>query len=133
MENKNVRKHALPNCNEAFISPEKLRDYVLDPSHETGKHKAAVFKSMLGFERKHWQELEKIIRTRLAEYPAHRNRITADGEKWIAHLPIVGLNGNLGIVTTTWYFKNSEPRVPILTSCYIQTRKQEKLKKMLGL
>ncbi|MCW5922561.1 MAG: hypothetical protein KIS77_09460 [Saprospiraceae bacterium] len=38
----------LPNAEFAFVPMEKLRDYALNPEHPAGKHKAAVFKSVLG-------------------------------------------------------------------------------------
>lgn len=38
----------LPYKNRAYIPPEKIRDYLLSPTHEKGKHKARVFQS-IGF------------------------------------------------------------------------------------
>lgn len=38
----------LPYKNIAYISPEKINDYLLSPTHPTGKHKARVFRR-IGF------------------------------------------------------------------------------------
>ena len=38
----------LPNGEHAIIDLHKVRDYILDPNHPTGKHKARVFRSVLG-------------------------------------------------------------------------------------
>ena len=38
----------LPNSQRAFVDLAKLRDYSLNPEHETGGHKARVFRAALG-------------------------------------------------------------------------------------
>jgi len=37
----------LPNAEQAFIDPEKLRRYALDPAHRVGQHKARLFATLL--------------------------------------------------------------------------------------
>jgi len=134
MANKQVHKDALPNYEKAVIPAEKLRDYALNPDHSGGgSDKARVFKSVLGFEKQHWERLSSIIRARLPEYPALKKRTTAYGEEWVVYIPVVGLNGNLAVVTTGWIYLWAEPDTPRMTNCWIQTRKQKKLKKQLGL
>ena len=41
----------LPHASDAYIKPEKLVDYALDPQHPAGRHKAAVFLQALDIER----------------------------------------------------------------------------------
>ena len=38
----------LPNSEKAFVDIAKLRDYSLNPEHESGGHKARVFRAALG-------------------------------------------------------------------------------------
>lgn len=38
----------MPNPGAAIIDPAKIRDYVLNPTHPRGKHKARVFQAVLG-------------------------------------------------------------------------------------
>ena len=38
----------LPNRNNAVVSLEKFTEYLLNPEHPTGRHKARVFKAALG-------------------------------------------------------------------------------------
>jgi hypothetical protein len=38
----------LPNSEKAFVDIGKLRDYSLNPEHESGGHKARVFYAALG-------------------------------------------------------------------------------------
>jgi len=47
----------LPGAEAAQIPDEKLRDYVLDPEHFLGRHKARVFASVLGIRRDDWRYL----------------------------------------------------------------------------
>jgi excisionase family DNA binding protein len=51
----------LPRRNEAHIAPGKLRDYVLDPDHPQGRHKARVFAAGLGIYREDWEYLRNEI------------------------------------------------------------------------
>lgn len=41
----------LPNAELAVVDIRKLTDYVLDPTHDRGKHKARVFRAALGIGR----------------------------------------------------------------------------------
>lgn len=51
----------LPNAQEARIDPRKLRDYVLDFSHPSGRFKAPFF-AQIGYSVENWQRLELDIR-----------------------------------------------------------------------
>jgi hypothetical protein len=44
----------LPNAEGAEVPPAKLRDYVLNPRHPDGAHKARVFASALGITQADW-------------------------------------------------------------------------------
>jgi len=51
----------LPNAEHARIDPRKLRDYVLNIGHNTGRYKAAFFAQM-GYSADQWRLLERDIR-----------------------------------------------------------------------
>lgn len=44
---------ALPNAELACIEPEKIRDYLLSPTHPIGRFKAMVFTTALGYNQAH--------------------------------------------------------------------------------
>lgn len=122
----------LPNLEQAVIPLEKLGSYALNANHPEGKHKARVFKSVLGVERRHAGTLSELIRTSLPKAPAEQHESTAFGDIWITWHEITGLNGERAIVTAAWIYKKEAPHTPVLISCYIETRNQEKLRKLFA-
>jgi hypothetical protein len=59
----------LPNLEHAAITVEKLRDYALNMEHVEGRHKASVFKEVLGIERRHADVLAELLRSTLPSAP----------------------------------------------------------------
>ena len=51
----------LPYKDQAIVESEKVRDYLLSPSHPTGLGKAEFFTSM-GFQRDAWEVLADALR-----------------------------------------------------------------------
>jgi hypothetical protein len=101
-ETRGVHPKALTNYQRAVIPRSKLEEYALNPAHKDGQHKARLFKSILGFEKADWQELEKIILNELPYYEAVLSREDKWGKFYSVSLPIVGLNGNTAVVQTIW-------------------------------
>lgn len=64
----------LPNSESAIVPEEKLRDYLLSPTHPIGRYKASFFQR-LGYEQANWQLLEQDIRSLLAQ-PAEELELT---------------------------------------------------------
>lgn len=107
-ETRSIHPNALPSYEKAVIPRSKLEDYALNPAHTDGRHKARLFKSILGFEKADWQKLEKII---LDELPYHEAVFSLEdkwGKFYSVSLPIVGLNGNTAIVQTIWIIKKGK-------------------------
>ena len=71
----------LPNFEQAVIPIEKLRNYSLNPNHKTGRHKATVFKNMLGFEERHADVLAELVRKILSQAPSERDKLDEHGER----------------------------------------------------
>jgi hypothetical protein len=93
---------ALPNYEKAVIPRGKLEGYALDLSHKDGRHKARLFKSILGFEKADWQALEKIILDELPYHEAALSRVDKWGEFYSVSLPVAGPNGKTAVVQTIW-------------------------------
>jgi len=109
-----------------------LRDYILNMDHPQGRHKAIVFKSMLGIERHHAHVLAEVIRGTLGRALAQRGQVDEFGERWATYHEIIGLNGRPAIVTVAWMFKKEAPGIPVLISLYIEVEQQGKLAKLLS-
>jgi hypothetical protein len=114
--------NALPNYQSAVILQEKLEKYCLDPQHvsrtygkSSGKHKARVFKAMLGFEKADWELLKDRI---LESVPFFEAKIGAEdqyGQRYNVHVQITGPNGKTGVVLTAWIVRPGTD-YPFLTS-----------------
>ena len=123
----------LPSLDDAVIPVEKLRDYALNMEHAEGRHKATVFKEVLGIESQHADVLAELLRSTLPSAPAEQGKAGKYGEYWTTYHRIIGLNGQPAIVTAAWILKKEEGQALQLISCYIETKKQKKLNELLGL
>jgi hypothetical protein len=122
----------LLNFERARIPIEKLEDYVLNPDHPEGKHKARVFRELLGIERRHAVALGELIRSTLPRAHATPHESDDFGKRWTTYHEIVGFNGKSAITTVAWLFRAGADETPELISCYIDRKAQDKLRKDLG-
>ena len=120
----------LPNREHAVIAVEKLENYVLNNEHARGKHKARVFQTALEIERRHASLLAELIEMSLSRAPAEQGQSNEYGDFWTTRHEIIGLNGQSAIVTVAWMFKKDAEHIPVFISCYIESRNQEKLRKL---
>jgi hypothetical protein len=86
---------------------------------------------MLGIERKHAVAFAEIIKDTLVRAAATKNEESTYGSRWETHHEIIGLSGRPAIVSVAWLFKAEEPEIPVLVTCYIDTKRQDDLKKLL--
>jgi len=88
-----VHRKALTNYPNAVLAREKLEKYVLDPTHPVGKHKAIVFKRVLGFVQSDWSLLARAILLELPYHEAVLGRRNAYGQRYSVTIPITGPSG----------------------------------------
>lgn len=103
----------LPNYKKAVIPDDKLSGYCLNPYHSSGKHKAIVFKSVLGFEQKDADQLKGIILDSLAT-----NECVEQSPKVYGRRFVVDFNYLNARIRTSWIIDTGK-EFPRLTSCYI--------------
>jgi hypothetical protein len=109
----------LPYWEEAYIDPEKLTRYALDPEHTTGGHKAVVFASVLGIYREDWRYLHDQILRKLPQSDATRCELdTPWGPRWEVPILIEGRNARHRYVVTSWL--TPWRGRPHLTSTYVE-------------
>jgi hypothetical protein len=92
-------ENRLPNASSLVIDPRKLREYVLNFEHPTGKYKAAFFAQM-DYIAIHWQELEKDIREQHLVLPAEAGQNSPFGLKYTITGPLAGPSGDIRTLAT---------------------------------
>lgn len=105
----------LPNSESAIVPEEKLRDYLLSPTHPIGRYKASFFQR-LGYEQANWQLLEQDIRSLLAQ-PAEELELTKYGRKFATSGMITGPNGRSAAIVAVWIIL-SEETLPRFVTAY---------------
>ena len=105
----------LPNADEAYVDPGKVRDYLLPGEHLVGQHKARTF-GRLGFERRDWHVLQREL-LRIAREGTVVDRIlTIYGIKYVVDDRINGPAGSV-VVRTVWLVERGQA-VPRLVTAY---------------
>ncbi len=72
----------LPDGDRAIIPLEKLLGYCLNPNHPKGKHKAIVFKSVLGITAENVTQLDQLIRQAAIAGDVVQERTTEFGREF---------------------------------------------------
>jgi len=104
----------LLNAEKARIDPRKLRDYVLDPKHSSGRYKAAFFAQM-GYTAANWQRLERDIREQHLPQSARVGQSSPYGRKYTITAPLQGPQGSARQVTTVWIFRPGNDFAELVT------------------
>ena len=115
-------ENRLPNASSLVIDPRKLREYVLNFEHPTGRYKAA-FIAQMGYIAIHWQELEKDIREQHLVLPAEAGQNSPFGLKYTITGPLTGPSGEIRQVTTVWILRPGKDRPELVTIEPAATRK----------
>ena len=91
----------LPNVENAVIDPEKLRDYLLSPSHPVGRFKALFFSS-LGYTQENWEKFEADLRHQHLTRDVVLRQETRYGKKYEIRGKIEGPAGRTVEVVSVW-------------------------------
>ena len=96
----------LPNPDEAVISREKLREYLLSTVHSVGRHKA-VFFNALGYRADEWETLANDLLA-FAAGEAQAVGETEFGTKYEIRGEITGPAGRSAAIVTAWIVLKGE-------------------------
>lgn len=144
VNNKQIVQHkegdALPGVRQASFDMRKASAYALNMEHPVGRHKAAVFKDILGMGQEHADMLRDQVMTKLADLPAVRKGSAngakgtdRDGERFTVHVPVTGPNGKTIEVTTAWIYdrqgKQAQSQTPRMISLFIDDKTLKAYKK----
>ena len=107
----------LPNAEHAFVDIRKLTDYLLDPIHHRGRHKARVFRAAFGIGQ---DEAEWLRERLLAAARTEEARFTYQdefGSRYELDFVLVGLDRDVTI-RSSWILLDKET-FPRFVGCYI--------------
>lgn len=103
----------------AVIDPRKFTEYCLNPNSPRGRHKAAVFKSALGYDLSNYHGLIEQIRKGIIINRAEFVEQMPHGEIWRVDMPVTGPAGTAA-VRTGWIYRKGKD-VARLTTAYVLT------------
>ena len=108
----------LPNSEKAFVDIAKLRDYSLSLEHESGGHKARVFRAALGLtlDDVEWLRVELLRIAR--EGDAAIGELSPFGQRYVIDAELI-FHERIAIVRTAWIIENGTD-FPRLVSCYVK-------------
>jgi hypothetical protein len=106
----------VPNAELAEIDIRKLREYVLDPLHPNGKHKAILWKSALGITARHAERLSRLLLTAVTENDAVAGKFDRFGQRYTVDFSLEW-NGKTAIIRTGWIISHGT-KIPRLTTAY---------------
>jgi hypothetical protein len=107
----------LPHGNDAIIDQRKLTDYCLSPDHDDGKHKAQLFRDLLGLTREHAGMLLDTLRVAAVDGEAILGYADHYGQRYVIDFEFQGLAGQ-ATIRSAWIIRTNET-VPRLVTCYI--------------
>lgn len=113
------RRGRVPRAAEAVVEDRKVVDYLLNPKHERGRHKARVFSSALGITAEDWAYLKAALEVGVRTAPIVAIRERIGGPIYTVRIEVVGLNRNSAFVVTGWQVSADAP--PRLVSAYVET------------
>jgi uncharacterized protein DUF6883 len=106
---------------EAVIAPEKLRDYVLSPTHPDGRAKAAYL-GRIGYTQSDWRLLDADLREQILSREAEPARRSSYGQKYAILGPLTGPNGTVAWVRTIWLIPSGENVPRLVTLIPVEKR-----------
>lgn len=108
----------LPNSKRAFVDLAKLVDYSLNSEHESGGHKARVFRAALGVTIDDAEWLRSELLKMAEEGDASIGEASQFGQKYIIDATLTR-NEQTAIVRTAWIIENGKD-FPRLVTCYVK-------------
>jgi hypothetical protein len=107
----------LPNGDRAIIDERKVVDYCLSNEHDDGKHKARLFRELLGITLDNAGLLLDALSEAATTGKGVPGKLDHYGQRYVVDFPLHG-PGGVATVRSAWIVLSGE-RFPRLVSCYI--------------
>ena len=117
-----IRREAMPSAAEAVVEESKLRGYVLNVEHESGRHKARMFRELLDIGADQWELLAAQLKQGVAE-ATELVKVRTDeyGVRYHVVVDVTGPNGETRPVQAAWEVRTGQ--APRLVTAYVADRK----------
>lgn len=106
----------IPNAINAVVDIRKLRDYCLNPNHDSGKHKARLFSSILGMTADDAEDLRQILLEVVINQEARLQRQDEFGQRYTLDFTVEWQNRS-AVLRSGWIVEQ-DSEIPKLTTCY---------------
>ena len=83
----------IPEAERAFIDRRKLVTYCLDATHPVGRHKAAVFRRVLGWTEEDAGTLHELLRRAIVAHEAAIGVLDEHGQRYVVDFPVMTAAG----------------------------------------
>jgi hypothetical protein len=107
----------LPNGEHAIVDERKIIDYCLSEEHDDGKHKARLFREIVGIALDNAGLLLDALKDAAAAGEAAPGKLDRYGQRYVIDFALQGPGGT-ATVRSAWIVLAGE-RFPRLVSCYI--------------
>ncbi|MCC6330004.1 MAG: hypothetical protein IT174_15935 [Acidobacteria bacterium] len=107
----------IPNAELAIIDIGKLAAYSLDPTHEVGQHKAAVFERVLGLRAEDWRELYDALMYAVRNSQATPGRSDKFGQRYVIDFKMS--RGKFSAAIRSVWIVDTGRDHPRLITCYV--------------
>ena len=107
----------LPNGDKVIIDLRKFQDYMLNDEHEEGRHKAKLFREIVGVTWENVDFLVEDLRIAVLLNDAIEGKEDIHGKRFIIDFKFQGPTG-MAMVRSCWIIRTGEENARLIT-CYI--------------
>jgi len=106
----------IPNAENAFVDIRKLRDYVLNPKHRIGRHKARLFATLLNMSIKDAEALREKLLQIVKTHNAEIGQKDDHGQRYRIDF-LLTFHGRQTTIRSAWNVRPDE-NFPRFITCY---------------
>ena len=107
----------LPNGSQAVVDSRKIADYCLSPDHDDGRHKARLFRALVGLNQENADLLVDALREAAASGDAAAGKVDRYGCRYVIDFECTGPDGT-AMIRSAWIVRTGED-IPRLVTCHI--------------
>jgi len=107
----------LPNSQRAILDIQKIEDYCVNPQHPRGRHKARLFRELLGAVRTDGSWLRDALMEAVQNSEAIELAADSFGTRWRVDVSI-SRQGMSAMVRTVWIVRTGED-APRFVTCWV--------------